>query len=141
MREVLRPPLWLLALIYALLLSFVFALWAAFDTEIALIAWVIATGILLYIAYTSPLEIRVDDELKVGRAHIEVRYIDKVEVLDKEAMALARTRQADPAAFLDIRFWCPTGIKIYLNDPRDRTPYWLISSRRGKEIKAALGKG
>lgn len=138
MREVLRPPLWLLALIYALLLTFVFALWAAFDTNVALFSWVISTAIILYIALTSPLEIRVDNQLRVGRAHIETHYISKVELLDKEAMALARTREADPAAFLAIRFWCPIGIKVVINDPRDTTPYWLISTRKGVEIKNAL---
>jgi len=39
LREVIRPPLWLLAFIYFLLLSLVIAIWAAFDNQSAFIAW------------------------------------------------------------------------------------------------------
>jgi hypothetical protein len=53
-------------------------------------------------------------------------------------MRLLRTRDADPAAYLAIKFWAPTGIKIEVTDPRDPTPYWLITSKRGEEIAALL---
>jgi hypothetical protein len=55
-------------------------------------------------------------------------------------MRLLRTRDADPAAYLAIRFWIPTGLKIAVVDPRDPTPYWLITSKRGEEIAALLNK-
>jgi hypothetical protein len=76
--------------------------------------------------------------LKIDKANIEVKYLGKVTVLDKTAMRLLRTRDADPAAYLAIKFWEPRGIRIDLNDPRDKTPYWLITSKRGEEIAALL---
>jgi hypothetical protein len=63
-----------------------------------------------------------------------------VEILDKNGMRLVRTRDADPAAFLAIKFWVSTGVKITLNDQRDSTPYWLISCKKGKELKSILYK-
>ena len=139
-REVIRPPLWLMALYAALFGSCVFALWAALDTRATLLSAALSLLTLMWIWWKSPLKISVDDELRVGQAHIELRYIKSVVILDERAMSLARTRDADPAAFLALRFWSPTGVKVILDDPRDPTPYWLITTRRGEELKRALGR-
>ncbi len=42
-REVIRPPLWVLAFIYFMFLSLVIAIWAALDNRSALISWIAAT--------------------------------------------------------------------------------------------------
>jgi hypothetical protein len=79
-------------------------------------------------------------ELCIDRAHIDIKYLGDVKILDSSAMRLLRTRDADPAAYLAIKFWVPTGVKIAVVDPRDPTPYWLITSKRGEEIAALLNK-
>ena len=78
------------------------------------------------------------DILRIDQAKIERKYLGQVTVLDRTAMRLLRTRDADPAAYLAIKFWEPKGLRIDLNDPRDKTPYWLITSKRGEEIAALL---
>jgi hypothetical protein len=138
-KEVLRPPIWVLAFIYFLLLSLVIALWAAFDNTVAFTSFVAATIAIIYIAYAMRSTITFDgEELRIDSAHIESKYLGKVTILDSGAMRLLRTRDADPAAYLAIKFWAPTGIKIEVTDPRDPTPYWLITSKRGEEIAALL---
>ena len=138
-KEVLRPPIWVLAFIYFLLLSLVIALWAAFDNTVAFTSFVAATIAIIYIAYAMRSTITFDgEELRIDRAHIESKYLGKVTILDSGAMRMLRTRDADPAAYLAIKFWAPTGIKIEVTDPRDPTPYWLITSKRGEEIAALL---
>ena len=140
-REVLRPPIWVLAFIYFLLLSLVIALWAAFDNTVTLTAFVAATIATIYIAFAMRSTITFDGQvLRIDRAHIEVKYLGKVTILDSSAMRLLRTRDADPAAYLAIKFWSPTGIRIEVADSRDPTPYWLITSKRGEEIAALLNK-
>ena len=140
-KEVLRPPIWVLAFIYFLLLSLVIALWAAFDNTVAFTSFVAATIAIIYIAQAMRSIITFDgEELRIDRAHIESKYLGKVTILDSEAMRLLRTRNADPAAYLAIKFWTPTGIKIEVTDTRDPTPYWLITSKRGEEIAALLIK-
>ena len=140
-KEVLRPPIWVLAFIYFLLLSLVIALWAAFDNTVAFTSFVAATIAIIYIAYAMRSTITFDgEELRIDRAHIESKYLGKVTILDSEAMRLLRTRDADPAAYLAIKFWTPAGIKIEVTDPRDPTPYWLITSKCGEEIAALLIK-
>jgi len=50
-------------------------------------------------------------------------------------MSRMRTRDANPRAYLALRFWVKTGVKIELADPADPTPYWLISTKKGRELK------
>lgn len=140
-REVLRPPIWVLAFIYFLLLSIVLSVWAAFDTRATLITLAISTLALIWIAIAMKSEITFDGNvLRIDQANIDKKYLGKVTVLDRSAMRLLRTRDADPAAYLAIKFWEPRGLRIDLNDSRDATPYWLITSKRGEEIAALLNR-
>lgn len=140
-REVIRPPLWLLSFIYFLLLSLVIAIWAAFDNRSAFIAWIVASIATVVIAITARSVISIDEtELRIGRAHIELKYLNEVELLTADQMRLLRTRDADPAAYLAITFWISTGVKITLKDERDPTPYWLVSSRKPEELTNTLYK-
>jgi len=138
-REVLRPPIWVLAFIYFLFISVVISVWAALDNRATLVTLAISTIALIWISITMTSEITFDGNLlKIDKANIEIKYHGKVTVLDNTAMRLLRTRDADPAAYLAIKFWEPKGLRIDLNDPRDKTPYWLITSKRGEEIAALL---
>ena len=131
----------MLALIYFLLLSLVVAIWAAFDTTATIATFTAATVAIIYLALAMRSTISFDGkELRIDRAHIDIKYLGDVEVLDSPAMRLLRTRDADPAAYLAIKFWLPIGVKITVVDPRDPTPYWLITSKRGEEIAALLIK-
>jgi hypothetical protein len=130
-----------LAFIYFLLLSIVLSVWAAFDTRATLITLAISTLALIWIAIAMKSEITFDgNTLRIDQANIEKRYLGRVTVLDRSAMRLLRTRDADPAAYLAIKFWEPRGLRIDLNDSRDATPYWLITSKRGEEIAALLNR-
>ena len=140
-REVIRPPLWVLAFIYFLFLSLVIAIWAALDNRSALISWIAATLGITAIAIRWRTEITVDDkELRIGGAHIELKYLKEVSALSAQEMRLMRTRDADQAAFLALAFWIPAGVKIVLNDDRDNVPYWLISVRKSEELTRTLYK-
>jgi hypothetical protein len=140
-KEVIRPPLWLLSFIYFMFLSLVVAVWAAFNNRIALITWLALTLLLIFIAIKSRTEIIIDkNELRIGRAHIELQYVESVELLTPAQMRLLRTRDANPAAYLAIIFWISTGVKITLNDSRDSTPFWLVSSRKAEELTRTLCK-
>ena len=140
-REVIRPPLWLMAFIYFLALSLGIAIWAAMNTMIAAIVMALLTAATVLIYFTSTLVIEVDEnELRVGKAHIAKKFCGEVSVLTPAQMSLQRTREADPAAYLAIRFWTAHGVKIEVKDARDQTPYWLVTSRRGDKLAQALRK-
>jgi hypothetical protein len=140
-REVLRPPIWVLAFIYFLFLSIVLSVWAALDNRATLVTLTLSTIALIWISISMTSEITFDGEvLRIDKANIELNYLGKVTVLDRTAMRLLRTRDADPAAYLAIKFWEPRGLRIELNDARDKTPYWLVTSKRGEEIAALLNR-
>lgn len=124
-----------------MLFSLVLAIWAAFDNQIALICALIALMMGAVIFFRASKEITCDGkELRVGRAHIEYKYCGDVTVLSREEFLKARTREVDPAAYLALLFWVSEGVRISVNDERDPTPYWLISTKRGEELKRALQK-
>ena len=138
-REVIRMPLWLLALIYFFLLSLVLSIWAALGDVPALISFIVTSALLILIAIKTALVIEVDaHELRVGRAHIERELLGTAQSLTNVEMGKVRTRDADPAAFLAIRFWSSTGVRVTINDPRDQTPYWLITSNNGEGLAKSL---
>jgi hypothetical protein len=138
-REVIRMPLWLLALIYFFFLSFVLSVWAALGNNAAIATLIASSALLIMISIRSRLIIEItQNELKVGRAHIDLKYIGAVTALDSNAMRTIRTRDADPIAYLGIRFWSSTGVKIEIKDQRDETPYWLITSNKANQLVNAL---
>lgn len=132
-------PWWLLAIIYFFFLSLVISIWAALGDLPALLA-LIATTILLFLtAVKTSLVIEVDSqELRVGRAHIDLEYLGSAQFLNSEQVRRLRTRDADPAAYLAIRFWSSTGVRVELNDSRDLTPYWLITSNNALALANAI---
>jgi hypothetical protein len=120
-------------------LSLVIAFWAALGNQSALLSFIALTLLLIFIAVKSKSEILVaDGQLMAGGAHIDLKYLGEVQSLNRDEMRLLRTRDADPAAFLAIKFWISTGVKITLNDERDPTPYWLVSCRKMEELKNTL---
>ncbi len=138
-REVIRAPFWLIAFIYFLFISLVVAVWAAIGNQPAFLTWVVSTVLIVLIALKSRLVIEVDEnELRAGPAHIELKFLGKATALDSKEMGRLRTRDADPASYLIFRFWRSTGLKVEINDPRDETPYWLITSKRSKELAVIL---
>ena len=139
--QIIKPPLWLLAFIFFLLASVALSIWAAFDNPAGVIT--LALGVVLLFIIRNALIMRIDltpNELRIGSAHIDRSYLGEVTELTVEEMRLTRGRDADPAAFLAIRFWQPHGVKITVADPRDPTPYWLISARNAKGLVEVLNK-
>jgi hypothetical protein len=138
-REVIRTPLWLLAIIYFFFLSLVVSVWAALGNNSAIVSLVVLSLTLITIYFKSGLSIEADEnELRVGRAHLPREYFGNIVALDNEQLRRVRTRDADPAAFLAIRFWSPKAIQVYINDARDQTPYWLISTSQPEKLLSAL---
>jgi len=117
----------------------VLSVWAALGNTPALITFGLLTIWLVYLYIKTALKIEVDQTcLRVGKASIEHIYIGDVIVLTPAQVKLIRTRDADPLAFLAIRFWSSKAIKVEVLDARDRTPYWLITTKKGTELLKAL---
>jgi Protein of unknown function (DUF3093) len=79
-----------------------------------------------------------DGELWVDDAHLPVRYVAEVGVLDAAGKRAALGPQADPLAFVVQRPWVPGAVLVVLDDPADPTPYWVVSARHPERLARAV---
>jgi len=79
-----------------------------------------------------------EGELWVDDAHLPVRYVAEVGVLDAAGKRAALGPQADPLAFVVQRPWVKGAVLVVLDDPADPTPYWVVSARRPERVARAV---
>jgi len=138
-REVLAPPVWLWLLFSFLFGSLSLAVWAAIGAIPTIIVSALELGLMILMARSFILRVTVTKGwFLVGKAAIERAHIHDFQVLDATATRQQRGPKADPAAYLAIRFWVPTSLMVKIRDPRDATPYWLISTKKGTELAKLL---
>jgi hypothetical protein len=134
-------PIWLWAFLLFLSGSLGIAIWAALGNTWAEVSMLTQLVGLLFLSQSTPLEIEVTaDLLRVGPARIERKYISGVTSLTSEEMRILRGLKINTAAYMQIRFWISTGVKITISDPQDPTPYWLVSSKKAHQLAGALNK-
>ncbi|WP_340375431.1 DUF3093 domain-containing protein [Streptomyces sp. SS7] len=80
----------------------------------------------------------VGDALIAGEAKIPVADLGEAEVLDPEEARAWRTYKADVRAFLLLRAYIPTALKVQVTDPDDPTPYLYLSTREPERLAQAL---
>ena len=80
----------------------------------------------------------VGDSLLAGEAKIPVSALGDTEVLDQEEARAWRTYKADPRAFMLLRAYIPTVLKVEVTDPADPTPYLYLSTREPERLAASL---
>jgi hypothetical protein len=104
----------------------------------------IATAVFLYAGCVAlfllgaPI-IEVDDRmLRAGRARVSLDLLGEPRVFTGEEATLARGQRLDARAWLLIRGSIDPVVAVPLHDPADPTPYWLISTRRPRELAAAI---
>ena len=141
MREVISWPIRVWLVLFSLGLAILISIGVVLSDSMLALAFFLTLIAILFFGYKSRLVIVANKEnLQVGRAKIENKYIESVEILDEKAMKFERGPGINPRAFLAIRFWVRGGVKLELNDNRDPTPYWLVSTNKAEELRAVLGK-
>ncbi|MEU1198031.1 DUF3093 domain-containing protein [Streptomyces sp. NPDC005813] len=80
----------------------------------------------------------VGDSLIAGEAKIPLAALGDAEIMDQEEARAWRTHKADPRAFMLLRAYIPTGLRVQVTDPEDPTPYLYLSTREPERLAAAL---
>ncbi|GAA0995547.1 DUF3093 domain-containing protein [Subtercola frigoramans] len=75
---------------------------------------------------------------RAGKARIPVSLLGEPEAFTGSAATLARGQKLDARAWLCIRGWIQPVVKVWVHDPQDPVPYWLVSTRNPNELVAAL---
>ena len=83
--------------------------------------------------------VEVDDErLRAGRAVIERAHLGTAEALTGDDARRAFGRECDPKAYLLLRPYVRSAVRVEITDPRDPAPYWVIATRHPDRLAAAL---
>ncbi|MEU2155935.1 DUF3093 domain-containing protein [Streptomyces sp. NPDC019396] len=80
----------------------------------------------------------VAGSLVAGDARIPVSALGDAEVLDAEEARAWRSYKADPRAFMLLRSYVPTAVRVMVTDQEDPTPYVYVSTRDPRALVAAL---
>ncbi len=83
------------------------------------------------------VEVR-DGVLHVPGARAPLTTFGPVEVLDAAALREWRGVRAHRDAFVSVRPWLRTAVRLPVVDPADDTPYWLVGTRRPLDLAVAL---
>ncbi|WP_030902697.1 DUF3093 domain-containing protein [Streptomyces sp. NRRL F-5126] len=78
------------------------------------------------------------DSLVAGDARIPLSALGEPEVLDADETRAWRLHKADPRAFMLLRSYVPTAVRVVVTDPQDPTPYVYLSTRDPQGLAAAL---
>lgn len=109
-----------------------------YGTAASVVTAAIGAVILAVTAHRSRLELRISrDGVRVGPAHIEWQWVDRVEVLEGSAMRAALTTDAHPLDHIDIRR-SASGLRVWLADPSDPHRCWLTSITRPDALRSVL---
>jgi hypothetical protein len=139
-REVLNPPLSWMSFIFFMYFSIAVAIWGAFDIEQATVTMALLIATMPYLWFKLRMVISIDEELRINRAHIELKYLKNPVALDATDYRQLRTVKFDARSFHATRPWLKTGIQVFLNDERDKTNYWLIGSKNYEALVENLIK-
>jgi cell division protein FtsL len=134
--EVIWWPMRLWLLFLTLNMAIIIAVGVALTNLQMLIFTALLTLGTLLLAYKTRLVITYQDNLlKVGKAKLEKEFMGELRELNESELKIARNTRNN---FLAIRFWIKTGLNIEINDKRDPNSNWVISTRRGSELKEKL---
>ncbi|MGO1434391.1 MAG: DUF3093 domain-containing protein [Canibacter sp.] len=137
-RERLWPTIWLYIIFLLLIPGVMLMLMPLNATLGVILAPVVYALIVGFITFSCPVVTVTDGTLIAGNASIPLNELGNVDLLDRNELTLTIGPRADARAFLLIRGWIHTAVKIENNDPQDPAPYWVITTRRPKELQAAI---
>jgi hypothetical protein len=141
-RERLWVPLrwWLLLLVF--LAGLALALMVSTPPVLAWPASAVATlvGAGLLMAYGAARVEVADTALHAGRAVLEWSCCGPATALDAESTRRLHGVDADPRAFLLMRPYIATAVRVEVHDPADPTPYWLLSSRHPQGLAESVNR-
>ncbi|WP_328383958.1 DUF3093 domain-containing protein [Streptomyces sp. NBC_00400] len=83
----------------------------------------------------------VGGALIAGDAKIPVTALGEARALDADEALAWRTHKADARAFMLLRAYVRTAVRVEITDPQDPTPYAYLSTRTPERLVAALAAG
>lgn len=131
------PAMWLLPAGSAISFGLIFMIFGPVPGLIGLVAGGAAAAVLLS-SYGSARIRVVQGLLVAGDARIPVEALGAAHPMDREESFAWRTHKANGRAFMLLRSYIPTAIRVDVTDPKDPTPYVYLSTRTPDALAEAL---
>jgi hypothetical protein len=110
-------------------------------TALLAIGCLVATVLLeaVFLVSLGRSDVEVDESgMRAGRATLAANHLGRARSLD----AVSARRLLGPGlradAELSLRPWIKSAVQVEVEDHDDRTPYWVVATRRPAELVAAL---
>lgn len=137
--ERLWPPAWMWVVAVTVAASLGFAFWVPYGLDVGLPVGLAAVAATIGGLVAAGGRVRLaDGVLHAGPASLPVGVVGTVSVLDGAAVRDLVGAAADARAYLYLRGWVRTGVRVDLDDPQDVVPYWYVSTRHPDALAAAL---
>lgn len=85
------------------------------------------------------VRVGTDGVLTVGRSTLASAYRGAARPLDADETRAILGAKADVRAYLALRGYCPTAVRVEVEDAADPHPYWVVSTRQPRRLATALG--
>ncbi|WP_101382483.1 MULTISPECIES: DUF3093 domain-containing protein [Kitasatospora] len=128
---------WLLPVAAGLSLALILLKFGAVPGLVGLLTGFVAAAVALS-SYGSARIRVVQGSLVAGQARIPVEALGEALPLDAAETVAWRSSKADPRAFMLLRSYVRTALKVEVTDPADPTPYLYLSTRDPQALAAAL---
>jgi Protein of unknown function (DUF3093) len=138
-RERLAAPFswWFIAFLFGLALGIILLVSGPWPALVGLVGGTVLGGWAVA-AYGRPTISVEDGRLTAGTATLPAAALGPAIALDREKARALRSYEADPRAFMLLRSYVATAVRVEVADPADPTPYLYLSSRRPADLAAAV---
>ncbi|MDX3521989.1 DUF3093 domain-containing protein [Streptomyces scabiei] len=128
---------WVIAVLFGVSMALVFLPYGLIAALIALMAGTCVAE--MFVSAQGSARIRVTaDTLFAADARIPLSALGQAEVLDGEEARAWRTYKVDLRAFMMMRSFITTAVRVEVLDPDDPTPYLYLSTRTPERLAQAL---
>ena len=140
-RETLRAPAswYFIGFLFGLALACIFLWFGPWQSLAGLVggtllsAWVVASY--------GRVAIEVSDgSLKAGPATLPLDALGEASPLNPERARALRMHEGDPRAYLLLRSYVKTAVRVEVTDPEDPHPYLYLSSRHPEKLAAVFAR-
>ena len=139
-RERLWPAAWLF-FATALVIPASLLVFVPIDLGVgAIVAVVLYAGCVAALLFGAPVIEVTEEHFVAGKARLPIRFVGSAEGFAGEEATLERGQRLDARAWLVLRGWVSSVVRVEVADAEDPTPYWLVSTRHPDRIVKALAE-
>ncbi|HET9167822.1 MAG TPA: DUF3093 domain-containing protein [Actinospica sp.] len=140
-REQLRAPAswYLIGFLFGVALACIFLWFGPWQSLAGLVGGTLLSAYVVAAYGRVGIELTAET-LKAGPATLPLSALGEASALSAEKARALRMHEADPRAFMLLRSYVKTAVRVEVVDPQDPHPYLYLSSRHPERFAAAFAR-